>query len=175
MGMILTKDRFEQKPLNVSPEPREWIQAVAKVTVTAEIAGLRKDGHIDLIHLTDSKDMSLKIPTYTDTEERIPSREGIRIGGGQMNRYQLEVMEHLEIQPKALTVYLHSEDKIDYYTILVPDEDAEATIEISEIFCKLLDKIDSQYQFRFYPIPSSYFDVDDLPEGAIKCKSGGLS
>lgn len=71
----------------VGPKPLEWTNALARITVTAAITGVRKDGKIDMIERTESRDFRLKMKESDHTDSHRHVEDRFTMEGGHMETY----------------------------------------------------------------------------------------
>lgn len=83
--MAITESRIP-KLNQIGPDPKEWVKAA--ISFDAQAVGPRKDGHLDIIEISDSKLLSMDSIAYVNTDSRNPYIEG---GESSMAKYQVVV------------------------------------------------------------------------------------
>ena len=142
----------------VSPSADDWVALGAKITVTGEIWGLKKDGR----YFTDNKSVelpSIDLLSYGHTDSHIHSVDG--------DSDMEETMQRFFEIPNVAEIYLFTENGVKFLWFVLSEDADDIAYQLAVVKCSLSENYrDFNPEIR-YTLKST-FDEKRIPPSAIR-------
>ncbi|GAX90441.1 hypothetical protein [Effusibacillus lacus] len=154
----------------IGPNPKDWVKAA--INLNAQVVGVRRDGHLDVVEVAATKEFSMDSIEYVHTGSRIPDKKRVSVGGDVRvkvwNNNQARIVKRLRDDDKVVSMYHYHSGGKDYFVVVTNDDEPETTFYFADIYWDLFEE-NPNYSFEIRPLFVDYFSPSRLPEGAVEC------